>query len=111
MNGVEILNVTEIMKEPNWLLILGIIFAIGCLISLIVGLIADSGYLLYTSLVSFILFIILSFISTSNLISIPDHTEYQVTISDEVNFNEFNEKYEVLGQEGKIYIVREREEK
>ena len=37
-------------------------------------------------------------------------TQYKVTISDEVNFNEFNEKYEIIGQDEKIYIVRERVE-
>lgn len=38
-------------------------------------------------------------------------TEYKVTISDEVPMNEFNEKYEVVDQDGKIYIVRERMDK
>ena len=37
-------------------------------------------------------------------------THYEVTISDEVNFNEFNEKYEIIEQDGKIYTVRERTE-
>ena len=36
---------------------------------------------------------------------------YQVTISDEVNFNEFNEKYEIIEQNGLIYTIREREPK
>lgn len=36
-------------------------------------------------------------------------TQYKVTISDEVNFNEFVEKYEVIEQDGKIYTVREKE--
>lgn len=35
-------------------------------------------------------------------------TRYKVLISDEVNFNEFNDKYDVLGQEGKIFIIRDR---
>ena len=37
-------------------------------------------------------------------------TQYKVTISDEVNFNEFVEKYEIIEQDGKIYTVRERVE-
>lgn len=36
-------------------------------------------------------------------------TQYKVTISDEVQLNEFNEKYEIIEQDGKIYTVRERE--
>lgn len=35
-------------------------------------------------------------------------TQYKVAVSDEVLMNEFNEKYEIVEQEGKIYTVRER---
>lgn len=34
-------------------------------------------------------------------------THYKVTISDEVPMNEFLERYEIIDQEGKIFIVRE----
>lgn len=63
--------------------------------------------------------LIISFIS---LFSIPvgfaigdtsktkTHTEYKVTISDDVNFNEFDHKYEILSQEGKIYTIKERDD-
>ena len=35
-------------------------------------------------------------------------THYKVTIDESVSMAEFNEKYEVFEQEGKIYTVRER---
>ena len=35
-------------------------------------------------------------------------TQYKVTISDEVNFNEFYNKYEIVSQEDKIFTVREK---
>ena len=35
-------------------------------------------------------------------------TQYKATISEEVNFVEFNEKYEIIDQEGKIYTIIER---
>ena len=35
--------------------------------------------------------------------------EYKVTIDETVSFVEFNEKYEVIDQEGEIYTIRERE--
>ena len=38
-------------------------------------------------------------------------TQYKVTISDEVSMNDFLERYEIIDQEGKIYTVRERNEK
>ena len=36
-------------------------------------------------------------------------TEYEVIISDEVSMNEFNEKYEIVEQRGKIYTIKERD--
>lgn len=36
-------------------------------------------------------------------------TQYKVTVSDEVSMNEFFEHYEIIDQEGKIYIVREKD--
>ena len=40
-----------------------------------------------------------------------DIKQYQVTISDDVSMTEFNEKYEVIKVEGKIYTIREKESK
>ncbi len=40
-----------------------------------------------------------------------NYTEYKVTISNEVNFKEFNEKYELLWQEGEIYSIKEKKGK
>jgi hypothetical protein len=37
-----------------------------------------------------------------------DHIEYQVIIDDSVSMNEFLDHYEILGQNGKIYTVKER---
>lgn len=37
-----------------------------------------------------------------------DHIEYQVIINDSVSMNEFLDYYEILGQNGKIYTVKER---
>ena len=41
--------------------------------------------------------------------NIIDHIEYQVTISDSVNLNEFLEHYEIIDQQGKIYTIKERD--
>lgn len=37
-----------------------------------------------------------------------DYKIYTITVSDDVNFNEFQEKYEIIEQEGSIYTVKER---
>lgn len=40
-------------------------------------------------------------------IPVYDHTEYKVTVNETVDMNEFFEKYELVDQEGKIYIVKD----
>lgn len=37
----------------------------------------------------------------------PYHTQYKVTISDEVKLVEFLDRYEILDTEGEIYTIRE----
>ena len=45
---------------------------------------------------------------TDNLIENFDYMEYKVLISEEVNFIEFNQKYEIIEQEGEIFTIKER---
>ena len=37
----------------------------------------------------------------------PEHTQYKVTISEDVKLVEFLERYEILDTEGEIYTMRE----
>lgn len=39
-----------------------------------------------------------------------NYIEYKVTIDETVSFTEFNEKYEIIEQDGAIYTIKEREE-
>lgn len=39
-----------------------------------------------------------------------DHTEYQVTLDDSVTVNELLDRYEIVGQDGLIYTIKERSE-
>ena len=39
-----------------------------------------------------------------------EETRYQVIIDGSVNFNEFNERYEIISQEGLIYTITEKME-
>ena len=38
-----------------------------------------------------------------------DYVEHEVLINDSVSFTELNEKYEIVSQKCKIYVVREKE--
>ena len=50
-------------------------------------------------LVCIVTCLVLTLIKTDEIIEI----QHDITISDEVNFNEFYEKYEVIEQKGKIF--------
>ena len=39
----------------------------------------------------------------------PSYTKYEVTFTDTISLAEFNEKYEVLEQREKIYVIKEKE--
>ena len=112
MTGVEILSQEVICNTilPGWCAALGGLLGVICVILLINrcenGFNVVAGVLFVLLLIGVILFI-LGLIDNENSI---DHIEYKVTISDEVSLTEFNEKYEIIDQDGKIYTVKERSE-
>lgn len=111
MEGVIILNSYECLTNPSSIFLY---FVWGCVFT------ALALILLY-------LFIVDNYSSTSTAIfaimagalavilfcNIPEkkyETRYQVTINDSMSMNEFQNKYEIIEIEGKIYTVRERVE-
>ena len=117
MNGVEILSSETIYQtEVYWWLII-VIPIIGLLIGLILSIVSwvkdgfDDQLILLTiglTVACFVLGFALT-VATECKTDTVDYIEYKVTIDDSVSMNEFLDKYEILGQEGKIYTVKERE--
>lgn len=113
--GVEILVTNEIYKCVgfNWggfWIAFGIIAVIGIISACLVGF-RSLPYEGKIVIIASLLVIVVLFSTLIGGLSGPkvlDYIQYKVTISDEVSMNEFTEKYEILEQEGKIYIVRER---
>lgn len=109
LNGIEVLNSSYLLNGNEYanlnrcvgILILSlIIIVIGVLILSVnekigVGILAIGMIALFINL------------CYSNEPS--DIKQYQVTISDSVSMVEFNEKYDVIKVEGKIYTIREKE--
>ena len=113
MPGVEILNTTIHYKEvmPTWVLIVIIaIIVIPAVVSLI-GEIQDKDLLSTIGRISLIFGLCVALLmgtkirQTTNQI---DYIEHEVLINDSVSLTEFNEKYEIVSQKGKIYVVREK---
>lgn len=120
LKGITILNSYDIVT-PEWgdTLFPAIVFsfiAVGG-IALIIYILLDSKQIKNAFVPFFIvgLFTLLGiFVSIHGFTHLPKNkyqTRYEVTISDEVNFNEFNSKYEIVKQEGLIYTIIERTDK
>lgn len=110
MDGVEILNTVYEYAPliPAWLTAVSILFVMfGIPIGLcLLDHCPPAGLIVCVlAIVAIVLMFIGLLAETDEIID----TTYQVTISDDVNFVEFNEKYEIIDQEGRIYTVRERD--
>lgn len=97
MNGVTILNTIQ----GNSLNYLFLILSVASVIAFWVILIREISVLLLCLSVSMTVICL--------VLAMPVNTRYEVTISNEVKFNEFNEKYEIISKDGKIYTVEMRE--
>lgn len=119
MNGVEILNEIPIYNIAEWALTTtAIILIVTPLVFFIQSIIRweGFGYLILNTFLGFtigliivVLFII--FTSKTNIAydkNSVQYYQYQVVVSDEVKFNNFMEKYEILEQNGNIYTIQER---
>lgn len=70
----------------------------------------DISGLLFLIFVGFLGFGSFFLFSEGNSEKVYSHEEYKVIIDDSVSLNDFYKKYEVIGQEGEIYTVIEREQ-
>lgn len=103
MEGITILNETVISAAPVWLIAIGIIITS---ISLISAAFCAANENPWAILLAVVCGLSLSFTIMAG--SQENHTEYEVLIDESVSFNEFNEKYEVVKQNGKIYTIKEK---
>ena len=111
MNGVIILNSYESLTNFDSILLISIL----CAWSLAVAIVALFALLKYgcDSWKEFAILVVcvVLFIVCGCLIPEDKYeTHYQVTVDNSVSMNEFQNKYEIIEVEGKIYTVRERVE-
>ena len=116
LEGIEILSQTPIRDNPQWVITLFIIITVICILSFILTTILVKtdvndwiiGVSFYTCLISFactiVCLILLIFVRVPT-----GEYEYKVTVDDSVSMNDFQEKYEIIRTDGKIYIVKEKE--
>lgn len=119
MNGVEILNKIPIMQGADWCenliwigALVGFIVGIALMIRWIIDFGWDWSQIFAPVLFAFagaMLGVLGWMLADCATLKPTGEYEYQVVVSNEVNFNEFNERYEVIEQDGKIWTVKERE--
>ena len=111
MDGVIILNSYESLTNFGSILLMSIL----CAWFLAAAIVALFAFLNYgcDSWKEFAILIICMVLAIVCGCLIPEdkyETHYQVTVDNSVSMNEFQNKYEIIEVEGKIYTVRERVE-
>lgn len=117
MQGIEIMASQEIVTKYdfNWLsfwITFGAIFGINLIVGIIKAIKEDeAGFFLFLGAVGICIGLLLGTIFGGVCRKpVKYTTEYKVAIEDNVPLTEFYEHYEVVGQEGKMFIVREKAE-
>ena len=117
MQGIEILSTTEVAIEYTynyWLAgIIYLFLVISCgILGAVVAHTESISWLtgvgigiVVSGIVGLFLF---ATVCTMSEEPIAYETQYKVLLDESIQLTEFLEKYEILGQDGKIYIIRER---
>ena len=106
LEGINVLNTIPIMEYSIWFYI-GSYVAILGICGFILAAISEA----INGLILFVILLVLGFgclVTTEGDKKPSGKYTYQVTISDDVKMQEFNEKYVIQSQEGKIYTIREK---
>lgn len=109
MQGVTVLNITECGGISGGNITGTVFFGAAALILIFIGI-----YTIYYGDFAGVFVVLLSIIpiflcvAFATNINQPKYNKYQVIIDESVKMVEFNEKYEIVDQDGKIYTVIER---
>lgn len=114
MEGVEILNVIPEQQIISGTNVFGFVIIVLCLVGFIISLAFDhhedaNGLIACVTLAVITIPLIIGVIFISDTSASIKPTQYEIMVSDEVNYIELTEKYEIIEQRGKILIVQERE--
>lgn len=111
MAGITILGSEVVMTQHPLGLVFAIIGLIFLVLSLIVGVIfnekSPAPMLIFAVIGTVLAFGSLGWASINK---VEDYVKYDVLVSENVMFQEFYNKYEILEAKGQVYTVREIEE-
>ena len=109
MAGVTILGSEVVMTEHPLFIIFGLIGMCILVLGLILGLSFKEDEGPSIMLVSIVVGTLVSFggMGWASVNKVEDYVKYDVLVSENVMFQEFYNKYEILEEKGQIYTVRE----
>ena len=111
MNGVIILNSYESLTNFGSILLISILcawfFAVGIIVLFAL---LKYGCNSWKEPAFLVICVVLTIVCGCLIPEDKYETHYQVTVDNSVSMNEFQNKYEIIEVEGKIYTVRERVE-
>lgn len=120
LKGITVLNTYDIVSsEYHDIIFPAVAFtciAVGCM-AVIIYVLCNSKLItdVFGPLVILVIFTLFCMVaSIYGFTHVPENkyqTRYEVTISNDVNFNEFHSKYEVVKQNGLIYTIVEKTDK
>ena len=116
MDGVTILNTMPFSESIVQFrgLLLGLIDIAMAWVVVTMGIMIERHggelrYLIATIIIGVVL-VVLLYSGKALVTNMQRGTYYEVTVSDDVKFNDFNDKYEVIEQRDNIFVVMEREQ-
>ena len=110
IEGVTILNQVEIMKSPWWCIPAGLsaFFVIGLGLATLLGFLTDwSDAGVYIGVAVGVICMIVILAKTGETIPTGRY-KYHVTIDESVNLKEFYSQYNIVDQQGEIYIIEDK---
>lgn len=111
MNGVTILNSYEYLTNFGSVFVTNVLFIWFLVAAIaILFIFLKHGCDSWKGFALLIVCIALTIVSGCLITEDKYETRYQVTVDDSVSMNEFQDKYEIIEVEGKIYTVRGRVE-
>ena len=107
VEGIEILSVSEIYTISSMSTAIAIVFLVAMVLSIIGVSVVKKSLRVIMIIITIICFWVSIYCGTNA--KPTGKYEYKVTIDDNISFNDFHNKYEIINIEGKIYTIKERE--
>ena len=113
MDGIVILASSLVEKDHPVFSQIALLLLIPFFLSMVIGILCIAYNKNFIAGACALLFLLsglsaIGFEIAARELSVPDYTKYEVIFDDSVSINEFMERYEILEQRDKIYVIKEK---